>query len=38
MAVSCPNDENFVQFLFCPSLCSVLVSESVPAKKTTGFC
>ena len=38
---SCPNDENFVQIIFCPFLCSILIillSEYVPAKKTARLC
>ena len=33
---SCPNDDNSVQILFCPLLCSILIilcSESLAAKK-----
>ena len=38
---SCPNDDNTVQILFCPFLCSILgilCSESVATEKNARFC
>ena len=37
---SCPNDDNSVQFFYCPFPCSIqiiLISESVAAEKTQDF-
>ena len=41
LPVSCPNDDNSVQILFCPFLCSIwifLCFECVVAEKTAKFC